>query len=330
MPTRSCRSSSSRSASRYRLTFLRRHRDARRRAGDRGAVIRRNLGLILVGFVRLSPRRQSTRTWDDLRRWAGRASSPSLPAELFQTLVHIALTSLWVLPVIAAGRSPARRVPGRRPPALHLGLSSLVLVRLCLDAKPVIDGGPLGFLSWAIPILVGSLAYDLVREQGPAGAIRPLLKWGAILAVFGYALSCLNAIFNPVQGTGLARFLVEPPFWPPSRPVDLWTMSQRAGSNSYLWFAAGFSLLVYALFVWASDMKGWRLGVFHVFGVNPLAGYIIHDMVGEAVRPFGPRDAPLVWVLFVFAVVLRHRVAAAPRPRPAENLSPDVRADASL
>jgi hypothetical protein len=42
--------------------------------------------------------------------------------------------------------------------------------------------------------------------------------------------------------------------------------------------------------------------MFRVFGLNPLAGYIIHDMVNEAVRPFGPRDSPLYWAVFVFLV----------------------------
>jgi len=263
-------------------------------------AVNRCLALILVGVI-VYHLDGNYRKWEDLRAlgWSGFFAS-SFWQSPFQALVHIAVTSLWVLPVIA-GSFRRRAVFLAATAALHLGLSYWFWYDL-LNAKKVIDGGPLGFLSWAIPTIVGSFAYDLVRDRGPAGALRPLLQWGVILAVFGYALSCLNAIFNPVQGTGLARFLIEAPFRPPSRPVDLWTMSQRAGSNSYLWFAAGFSLLVYALFVWASDVKGWRLSVFHTFGVNPLAGYIIHDMVGEAVRPFGPRDAPLAWVVFVFAI----------------------------
>lgn len=269
-------------------------REAYRKAAQRC------LALILIGLVvyHLDGR---YRTWEELRTlgWSGFLAE-SFWRSPFQALVHIALTSLWVLPVIA--RSFRVRIAFLLTTAgLHLALSYWFWYDL-LNARKVIDGGQLGFLSWAIPTLAGSFAYDLVRERGPAGALKPLALWGLILALFGYTLSCLNAVFNPVQGTGLARFLVEPPFWPPSRPLDLWTMSQRAGSNSYLWFAAGFSLLVYALFVWASDIRGWKLGMFHVFGLNPLAGYIIHDLVAEAIHPFGPRDSPLAWVLFLFAV----------------------------
>ena len=37
----------------------------------------------------------------------------------------------------------------------------------------MIDGGPLGFLTWTIPLLVGSLAYDVVAPGGP-GVVRRL------------------------------------------------------------------------------------------------------------------------------------------------------------
>lgn len=101
--------------------------------------------------------------------------------------------------------------------------------------------------------------------------------------------------------TGLC---VEPPFVPPTRPVNIWTMSQRAGSVSYLVFGAGFSLTVFAAFVWACDVRGWRLAVFTTFGTNALAGYILHDLVSGALKPFAPRDAPLWYVLGAVALFL--------------------------
>ena len=139
-------------------------------------------------------------------------------------------------------------------------------------------------------------------RAGNARAVRLLIQWGAGLAVFGYALSCLNAVFNPVKPGGIANWLVEPPFWAPSRPVDLWTMSQQAGSNSYLWFSAGFSFLAYAAFVWWTDREGKQTQLFRVFGLNPLAGYVLHMLIASAVRPFAPKDSPLVWVVFTFVM----------------------------
>ena len=270
------------------------------RAAAYDKAIRRCLSLILIGLVVYHLDGQYNR-WDDLRQVGLYGFfARSFWRNPFQALVHIAITSLWVLPVIAAS-TRIRVIFLAGSALLHLLLSQWFWYALLWN-KRVIDGGQLGFLTWAIPTLVGSLAYDWVAKRGPQEAMKPLLQWGLILSLFGYALSCLNAVFNSVQSGGLSRFLIEPPFWPPSRPVDIWTMSQRAGSNSYLWFATGFSLLVYAAFVWWTDIKGKQLGLFTVFGLNPLAGYIIHDIVADAVHPFGPPDSPLYWAIFVFAI----------------------------
>lgn len=282
-----------------RLALLR-HIDRMGKAAAYRKAVTRCLSLILIGLV-VYHLDGNFRHWEDLSKlgWDGFIAQ-SFWRSPFQALVHIALTSLWILPVIGApARVRAFFLVGTS--LLHLGLSYSFWYTLLWEKK-VIDGGQLGFISWAIPTLIGSFAYDWVAQRSPREALRPLLKWGVAFSVLGYGLSCLNALFNPVQTGWLSRFLIEPPFWPPSRPVDIWTMSQRAGSNSYLWFSAGFSLLVYALFVWASDLKGRQLSMFRVFGLNPLAGYIIHGVVADAVRPFAPGDSPMYWALFSFAV----------------------------
>jgi hypothetical protein len=76
------------------------------------------------------------------------------------------------------------------------------------------------------------------------------------------------------------------------RKWNYWMMSQRGGNLSYPLFAAGFSLLVYVLFYIACDMWGWRLAFFQTFGTNALLAYILHGMVGSAVKAFVPGDAP--------------------------------------
>ena len=69
-------------------------------------------------------------------------------------------------------------------------------------------------------------------------------------------------------------------------------MSQRAGTLSYLTFSAGFSLAVYLLFYLACDWGKLQLPFFRTFGTNALAAYVLHDLVGNAVQPFIPKDAP--------------------------------------
>jgi predicted acyltransferase len=70
----------------------------------------------------------------------------------------------------------------------------------------------------------------------------------------------------------------------------------------FMFFATGFAMGVYALFVLLCDRGSLRVGVFQTFGRNPLAAYILHEMVGRAVRPFAPPDSPLVWVAATFLV----------------------------
>lgn len=296
----------------YRLTILRR----REREGSRAAylhILHRCLGLILLGLVvyHLDGR---VRSWSELQQMDGWAFLKTLKRDPFQTLTHIAVTSLWILPVIAAG--PRVQIAfacfsGVLHAYLSHGLSGWPFYTnwsyyewVNTDPKGI-DGGPLGFLTWTIPLLAGSLAYDLVTAARPRAPIGRLLVWGTLLMLLGYGISCLNTVTPPNNaGPGVDSWLVEPPFVPPSRPVNMWTMSQRAGTVSYLTFATGFSLAVYALFVLACDRGRLRLGIFATLGSNALAAYIIHDMVGEAVKPYAPKDAPLWFVAATFGLFL--------------------------
>jgi hypothetical protein len=235
----------------------------------------------------------------------------ALRTDLFQALVHIGVTVIWILPVIGAG--PIVRVAfAAGSGAMQVALSHAFYYDWVMTA-PGIDGGPLGFLTWTIPMLVGSLAYDAVAAGPPQTAVRRLAAWGLVLIVAGYAFSCLNLLTPPntcadgglreilfqgrEAGPVLRKFLLEPPLVPPTRPVNLWTMNQQAGTISYLTFGSGLSLALYGLFVWACDIRGFQLGVFRTLGVNALAGYVIHMAVDQAVKPFLSPDAAVATVL---------------------------------
>jgi predicted acyltransferase len=270
----------------YRLTLRRRLDAGGSSRSAYGHAVRRALGLILLGLViyHLDGEAKTWRDWRELGIWG--FLTTAFQRRPFQTLVHIGLTSLWVLPVIAAG--PKSRGLFLVASALsHILFSTLGGYANWAWERPVIDGGPLGFLSWTIPLLIGAWACDLYQVLGPRGGLRRLLIGGSGLMLVGYALSCL--------GTG---DLAPPPFVPPaSNSVDAWTMSQRMGTVSYLTFAAGFSALVFALFVVACDLGTFRLGLFRTLGGNALATYILHELVNEAIKPYVPRDAPAWFVL---------------------------------
>ncbi len=269
----------------YRLTYLRRIAAAGQ-ASAIASALRRNLALILVGFV-VYHLDGGVKSWTELQSLGLQGFfAAAFKRELFQTLVHIAITSVWVLPVIAA--RPSLRVFYLVASAvLHLALSRWFYFDFAWKT-PVIDGGQLGFLTWTIPLLVGTLAYDVVNEQG--AGLRTL-------ATFAGFSSVLMAVGIAMAWIGGAPVLVES-----NAQVTLWTMSQRTGSVSYLTFASGISLAVYALFVIVTDRGGFTIGLFRTFGTNALFAYILHGMVASSLKPWMPKDAPGWYAAAGFAV----------------------------
>jgi predicted acyltransferase len=289
----------------YRLTWLKR----REQEGTRAAVHRvvwRSLGLILIGLLvyHLDGR---AGTWEELRQlgfWG--VIRQGFQRNPFQTLVHIGITTLWVLPVIDA-RPLVRIAFLAASGALFVVLSQAFYYDWVMK-RPGIDGGPLGFLTWTIPMLAGSLACDMVRQRpATAPTLGGFVSAGALLMLLGYGLACLNLVTPPnalPEPARLTDALVEPPFVPPARAVNLWTMSQRAGSVTYLLFSSGFALAILAAFRLAGTVRWLRLGYLDLLGKHALAGYIIHDLAGELLKPYVPKDAPWWYVLAAFAVFL--------------------------
>ena len=287
----------------YRLTFLR--AVAKQSPGVYRRFWKRNASLILLGaFMYLGPAVVQALT---------RAHPPALSAfltqaiceELFQTLVHIGVTALWILPVI--GSRPVVQVAWMLGSAsLHLGLSHWFYYEWVTQVAGI-DGGVLGFLTWTIPMIAGSLAHDLLTQPAePAKAARALWWYGLGVMLLGYGLSCLNLVTPPnsVTATGASSWLVAPPFVAPTHPVNLWTMSQRAGSVSYLTFGAGLALALYAGFVWACDICRWQLGIWRTLGTNALAGYVIHCVVAIAFAPLLARQATVGVVVVALLIYL--------------------------
>ena len=79
-------------------------------------------------------------------------------------------------------------------------------------------------------------------------------------------------------------------------------MDKRVVTLPFNLFSSGFALAVYAIFVLFSDLAGWQVGFFRTFGQNALAAYVLHEMVGAAVRAFAPQDSPVWWVGIAFTV----------------------------
>lgn len=221
------------------------------------SIVRRGLGLILLSTVlEFATSHDRFKNWSDLVQtgvW-GALAGP-LKCEFWETLAIIGVTSIWVLPVIAGSvRLRVAFLIG------CLGLHALLCHLFYFDfmyARPNwldsvwgatnvqgLDGGPLGFLAWTLPQLVGSFAYDCVvtsigcvkpsqTHQENEDALSPrrldalsmaclsrLLVWSCILMFAGYGLNCLSTTYPRTQppSTEESKILVaESPVVPPFR-----------------------------------------------------------------------------------------------------------------
>ena len=306
-------------------------------------MVRRLLGLGLVSMViyNVGPRAPNWAQLQELGLWP--ALYPPLKRDWFQTLMHIAATSLWILPVVHC--RPSIRIGWMLGSAiLHVCVSYLFNFDWVNSAPRGIDGGPLGFLTWSIPALVGSLACDAFLKPRSATQIdspilfRVLLS-SLLLMSLGYCFSCgtrfydvqesqvemlkkeeisvdpvvpslerINAKIASANKQGVSSWFAEPPFVKPPqkelRKWNYWMMSQRSGTLSYLVFSAGFSLFVFLVFFVASDLLNVRLSIFRTFGTNALMAYVLHLMVSNAVQPFFPKDSPIWFSLLGLGIFL--------------------------
>ena len=281
-----------------------------------GRVIRRIFGLALVAIVWYSICDFKSIVGSFQKKPPIEVLGALFKRDYFQTLLHIAATSLWILPVVTAS-CRIRIVYAVVSGILHCGISWWFNFAWVHAQPGSIDGGPLGFLSWSIPAICGTLACDAVKESGTRAALRIALS-GAVVMLLGWLMSMGTVLYNvkpddphiakdavneineklapdPVIPS-LNRLrswdgtIVEPPFVPPPdsnhRKWNYWMMSQKTANLPYPTFAAGVSLVIYALFLWICDGKGLNLGLFRTLGTNSLAAYLLHDIAGWIISPF--------------------------------------------
>ncbi|MCY2985378.1 MAG: hypothetical protein NTY15_17260 [Planctomycetota bacterium] len=306
-------------------------------------MVRRLLGLALVSMViyNVGPRAANWSQLQELGLW--QALYAPLKRDWFQTLMHIAATSLWILPVVHC--KPSIRIGWMLGSALlHVWVSYLFNFDWVNSAPRGIDGGPLGFLTWSIPALVGTLACDVFLKPrsalqiGSPMLVRVLVA-SLLLMLLGYCLSCGTRFYDVLESQvdsremeeisvdpvlpslvrihakiasakeeELTAWFAEPPFFHPPqknlRKWNYWMMSQRSGTLSYLVFSAGFSLLVFLVFFVVSDLLQVQLSIFRTLGTNALMAYVLHLMISKAVQPFFPKDSPVWFSLIGLGIFL--------------------------
>jgi hypothetical protein len=254
------------------------------------------LALVAVVFYQGSPQlpKGAEFNWETMKQlgfW-GAVWGP-LKRDWFQTLMHIAVTSLWILPVIRAGT--AWRVVYLIVSALiHMGLSQAFCMEWVNRDPSGVDGGPLAFLTWSISAIVGTLAGDLVMSSRTKFRILgSLLCSGLFLIALGWIVSWATRCYDvaddqvaALQAQRLAaspviplradwvrwssnlknghwpKVLAEPPFVPPPHSHDAnGDKNYDYRKWNYWMMSTRFVTISYAVFV--SGLSLVLYGIFH-------------------------------------------------------------------
>jgi len=177
-----------------------------------------------------------------------------LKVSVWDALTDIALASLLALPVIHT--SAWVRITAA---CLMLASYQMIFTATGYGAwvmEHTINGGPLGPLSWAFPLLMGTLVMDWVQEIQDTGSLkRPLLK----IFTTGFALMAAGQIMT-----------LE---WPGMKAA--WPYTQYGMTAPYPVFSSGLSCCTTALFILLNDGLRIRLPHLTTLGSNPLVLYLM-------------------------------------------------------
>ncbi len=183
-------------------------------------VVRRSLALVLLSLM-VYGLGGGFREWGDVNSesvW--KFGAELLKADLWEVLAIIGVLQLLLLPIIETG--PIFRFVA----AVALSITHVLISWSFnfwfvygqpnwmegvwgLEGRRAWDGGIFGLVSWAIPLLAGTLVYDLMVSRPARKTLRPLFLWGCGLMLLGYGLSCLTTLYDVTDPEAIAAYEAE-------------------------------------------------------------------------------------------------------------------------
>lgn len=130
-----------------------------------------------------------------------------------------------------------------------------------------INGGPIGHWSWALMLLFGTIAYDLIVTRNAVKIIGGSLAWGTALCVIGLLLRAE---------------------WPGIKAA--WPFSKYWMTAPFAFWASGLCFFTFLAFYILCEMLRLRIPHLTVLGQNPLVIYILQYLIMDSSSRFFPED----------------------------------------
>jgi predicted acyltransferase len=323
----------------YRMSWLKRAQTDTEQSAAYRKFILRSLGLILLSVMFFGFGVQF-KSWSEVSLpRLGKFVAELLKANMWEVLAILGALQILLMPLI--GKSPWLRFLAMIGMGLtHFVLCWSFNYEFVygrpnwmnhfwgVGNKRAWDGGFFGLLAWGQIMLAGTVAYDIAHGKSPRITSVQFIVIGAVAMGIGYGMSCLTRLYDlesarqediprivksPVipdwkqaKNRTWNELAAEPPFVKPppasERAINYWMMDKRIVTQSFVWFSTGFAWTLYGLFVLACDVGSLRVGLFDVFGKNPLAAYIINHLVNHTVLTLVPKDSEIKWVLMGLAI----------------------------
>ncbi len=196
----------------YRLSALKRFAKVGTSAAYRHFIVR-SLALVLVSLVMYAAEDLEVKKWSQLTPHGTYELVAMLfKANLWEVLAIIGVVQIFILPVIAAG-TRVRHIAWIVCAVVHLVISwwfnfffvygkpNFLDELLGLTGKGAWDGGFFGVIGWAIPMLLGTIAFDIMANRRPRRPRGRCWRGGSDSCCWGMRFDCLTTLYDTDKGT---------------------------------------------------------------------------------------------------------------------------------